>query len=190
MGLRITRDCEKKIVYLDQEHYINDILSKYDMLSSKPQKTPMTEGLVFPTEGTTSTDFNHQSCIPSIMYVVARTRPDIAYTMSILCQHIKHATKEHETAAKRVLRYLNGTKSYRLRLGGLYATNEDLYQLSMFVDASYGTNSASRKSTTGFIIYLGKDPLERSSRLQDIVASSSTFAKYIALHIGLTGIIH
>lgn len=60
----------------------------------------------------------------------------------------------------------------------------------MFVNASSGGDTESKKSITEFFIYLEKDFLEWSSRLQDIKASSSIFVEYIALHTGLSGIIH
>ena len=63
--------------------------------------------------------------------------------------------------------------------------------MTMFVDADYANSDVdTRKSTTGYAYYIGSDLIEWMSRLQDIIASSSTYAEYIALHTGLNAIIH
>ena len=59
-----------------------------------------------------------QYMIGSLMYCATMTRPDIAYAVSMLSQYLEAPRTTHLKAAKRVLRYLLGTKHLKLVLGG------------------------------------------------------------------------
>ena len=193
LGMRITRNRSQRSVYLDQEEYITNLLSKYGMENCKPISTPMEPGLHLPKINETPDReiFDYASCIPTVLYISTRTRPDISFAIGILCRHLKNYGPEHIAAAKHLLRYLQGTKHFRFRLGKIYSEKEDKYHMTIFVDADHANSDVeTRKSTTGYAVYIGTDLLEWMSRLQDIIASSSTYAEYIALHTSLTAIIH
>jgi hypothetical protein len=49
------------------------------------------------------------------------------------------------------------------------------------VDAGWGGDVGDRKSTTGFVIYLNKNPISWKSRKQNTVALSTCEAEYMAL---------
>jgi hypothetical protein len=65
------------------------------------------------------------------MYVVTGTRPDLAYTITQLWQFNASPSITHLNAAKRVLRYLQGTKDKHL----LYAGNNHL-KMTVYMEAS------------------------------------------------------
>ena len=56
--------------------------------------------------------------IGSLMYAMTATRPDIAYAIGVLSRYNHDPSNERMVALKRVFRYLNGTKDWRLRFGG------------------------------------------------------------------------
>ena len=187
LSIRITRDRKQKVIYIDQEAQIDKVLTKYQMTDCKPKDTPMELGCQLSKQQECTTEFNYQSCIPSLLYVVMGTRPDIAHAVGVLCRHVKNPGEPHAKAAKRVLRYLKGTKGLRLKIGGTRTGTH----VELFADSDHASNDPdNRKSTTGLALYIGEDIIEWMSRLQEIIASSTTFAEYIALHTGLTGIIH
>ena len=193
LGMRITRDRPRCTIYLDQEEYIKNLLLKYGMDNCKPISTPMEPGLHLPKVSETQDRkaFDFTSCIPTVLYISTRTRPDISFAIGILCRHLKNYGPEHIAAAKHLLRYLQGTKHFRFKLGKVYSESEDKYHMTVFVDADHANSDIeTRKSTTGYAVYIGTDLLEWMSRLQDIIASSSTYAEYIALHTSLSAIIH
>jgi hypothetical protein len=83
--------------------------------------------------------------------------------------------KEHWIAAKRVLRYLKGTRDYGL----VYEKNvEDIIG---FADADWGANPDDRKSYTGYIFIFAKCSVSWEARKQQTVALSSTEAECTAL---------
>ncbi|KAM8718264.1 hypothetical protein ACLKA7_000966 [Drosophila subpalustris] len=88
------------------------------------------------------------------------TRPDIAYAVSFLSQFNANYNGEHWKAAKRILRYLNGTRE----LGLLYVqTGDDLYGV---VDADWGGNISDRRSYTGQAFILAGAAISWEARKQ------------------------
>ena len=51
--------------------------------------------------------------VGSLMYLTA-TRPDIMYCVSLVSRYMEYPTEEHLLAAKRILRYLQGTRDFGL----------------------------------------------------------------------------
>ncbi|XP_050460197.1 uncharacterized protein LOC126856068 [Cataglyphis hispanica] len=109
----------------------------------------------------------YQSLIGSLMYLAVSTRPDISYAISILSQFNTNSGKVHWNAAKRVLRYLKGTKSEIPLIG--------------FVDADCGGNVDDRVFYTGFVFKLANTAITWKARKQKSIALSSTEAEYMAL---------
>src|SRR5271163_474887 len=83
----------------------------------------------------------------------------------------------HIQAVKRILQYLKGTKGYKLHFGGQLGGQK----LVGYCDANWGNEINSRKSTSGYLFYLGGGVISWSSKRQPTVALSSTEAEYMAL---------
>ncbi|XP_075645126.1 secreted RxLR effector protein 161-like [Castanea sativa] len=77
-------------------------------------------------------------------------------------------SKIHLTAAKRILRYLNGTK----KLGIKYVKEKD-NKLVGYTDSDWAGSIDDRKSTSGYLFCLGTKPISWSSKKQKTVALSS-----------------
>ena len=56
----------------------------------------------------------YASVVSSIMYVYVCTRLDIAFVVSMLGRYQSNSSMDHWRAAKKVLRYFQGTKEYML----------------------------------------------------------------------------
>ena len=82
--------------------------------------------------------------------------------------------KQHWKAVKWILRYLNGTSHYCLCFG------HDETVLEGFTDADMVGDMDTRKSTTGYLYTFAGATVSWVSRLQRIVAHSTTEAEYIA----------
>ena len=78
---------------------------------------------------------------------------------------------EHMEAARRVLRYLEGTAGQ----GILLKTNNNL-QLLVFCDSDWGMCPLSRKSLTGYFVMLGGSPISWKTKKQTTTFRLSTKA--------------
>jgi hypothetical protein len=110
---------QKDGLLLTQQKYIGDLLIKASMVSCNPASTPMTSTeKLSKEEGTPLSDKDstqYRSLVGALQYVTL-TRPDIAYAVNKVCQFLHSPTDVHLVAAKRILRYLKGTKSMGLML--------------------------------------------------------------------------
>jgi hypothetical protein len=120
-----------------------------------------------------------QAAIGSLLYLAMATRPDIAYSTILLARYASNPNIEHINAVNNVFKYLSKTKD----LGIIYTKEDNISYLSGYCDADYAGDIASAKSTNGYIFYLAKGPIMWKSKLQNIIAQSTTEAEYIAINI-------
>ncbi|XP_051133267.1 secreted RxLR effector protein 161-like [Andrographis paniculata] len=102
----------------------------------------------------------------------------LAATPMALNERLKfmsNPSKSHFAAAKRILRYIQGTKC----LGIKYLRDEN-NELIGFTDNDWAGSQDDRKSTSGYIFCLGSKAISWSSKKQNSVAMSSAEAEYIA----------
>lgn len=85
-----------------------------------------------------------------------------------------HAPTElHWGAVKRLLRYLNGTRTL-----GVTIHRDSPLSLHCFTDADCGGDCDDRTSTGAYILFLGRNPISWASRKQRSVDRSSTEVEY------------
>ena len=77
---------------------------------------------------------------------------------------------------KRILRYIQGTLHY-----GLTYSSSVPVSLSAYSDADWAGDITTRRSTTGFVVFLGSNPISWQSKKQGSVSRSSTEAEYRSL---------
>ncbi|XP_026384854.1 uncharacterized protein LOC113280447 [Papaver somniferum] len=78
--------------------------------------------------------------------------------------------------AKRILRYIKGSLGSGITLNG-----RDCSHITTYSDSDWAGCPDSRKSTSGYCVYLGENLVAWSSKKQPIVAQSCTEAEYKAL---------
>lgn len=178
LGLRITRDRSTRTIEIDQTEYIESVLQRFNMADCKPARTPLPAGAVLEaTDQPASDSFRtrYQSLIGSLLYATLGTRPDIDFAVTRLSKYNAQPSNAHWDYAKYVLRYLQGTKNYRLRYQG--ASNDGLLSYS---DSDYAEDRDDRHSTTGFVFLMAGGAISWASRRQPTISVSSTEAEYKA----------
>ena len=154
-------------------------LKKYNMEEAKPIKTPVnvSSKLLKASEDSELFDQTlYQSAVGSLLYLSARTRPDIAFAVNNVAGFCSQPTKTHWTAVKRIFRYLRGTT----HLGLLYSKGDE-DTLIGFSDSDWGGDSNDYKSTSGYIFQIGGTAVSWKSKKQLCVALSTAEAEYMAL---------
>jgi hypothetical protein len=184
LGVRITRDRSKRLIYLDQQKYIEDVLVTFGMENCRPVATPMEHGMQLSADMSPDTDegralmlqYPYRSAVGSLMYAMTTTRPDLAFSVSAVSQFLANPGMKHWQAVKRVFRYLRGTTGQKLMLGGT-----DQVVLTGYSDADWGASKDTRKSVGAYAFLLGVGAVSWRSRRQRAVARSSMEAEYMAL---------
>ena len=175
LGFKVKRDRRAGTLDLHQSHYIEKILTKFNMSDCKPASTPEEVGAVkFDNAELLTEEYPFKELVGSLLYLVTCTRPDIAHAVSIASRTSKPTTV-HWQLLKRILRYLKGTTDIGIRFRW-----EKAPELLGYSDADYANDSETRKSTTGYCIFYGSTPVAWRCQLQKIVSLSTTEAEYIS----------
>ncbi|KAJ9556373.1 hypothetical protein OSB04_010987 [Centaurea solstitialis] len=93
-----------------------------------------------------------------------------------LSQFMHAPTSLHWIALKRLLRYLHGTLYH-----GIILRKNSSLTLHGFTDADWAGDKDNYRSTSGYIVYLGSNPISWSSKRQSTLARSSTEAEFRAV---------
>ena len=114
------------------------------------------------------------------------TRPDIGYITQFLSQSNKSPTECDWNVAKRVLRYLKGTRDvgivYR-RSSKTSDTNLEHTTPWGYCDANYAEDPHDCKSTSRYVFMLASSPVPWKSKKQVSVALSTTEVEYYMVGI-------
>ena len=127
----------------------------------------------------------YQSAVGSLMFGTAVSRPDIAFSMSILARHLNNPTEEHLEDLDRANEYVASTIRQEL----VFKRQDDSSNgnqcshttVSGYVDASYASCPDTRRSRTGYVFTLAGGAIAWCSKQQSCVAKSSAEAEYMAL---------
>ncbi|CAI7758532.1 unnamed protein product [Closterium sp. NIES-54] len=113
----------QRTITLTQSHMVQQVLQRFGFTYSSPQATPLPTRhslSALPSDESVESSGPYAELVGCLMYLMACTRPDLAYPLSILARYVapgRHRP-EHMAAAKRVLRYLCSTSGMGLVLGG------------------------------------------------------------------------
>jgi hypothetical protein len=174
LGTQVTRTTHG--IHLRQSKYIMDVLHRARMVGAKPYFAPCVSGgkLSLQTGDPLSDVSEYRSIVGALQYCTL-TRPEIAYSVNQLCQHLHVPTTAHCTSAKRVLRYLKGTVDH-----GLSFTRGSL-DFHAYSDSDWAGDPHDRRSTTGYGVFLGSCLISWCAKKKPTLLRSSTEAEYRAL---------
>ena len=192
LGMRISRDLKARTITLDQELYVTKALERQGMQECRPVASPGVPGGSTAVEeeaaGSGVVDRQlYQEMVGTLMYSAVTCRPDIAHAVQQLAQAMQTPTQQHVIAAKRVFRYLAGTKDVGLVFGSrsdkVFDTrgrNDFCLDVCAFADADWANDKADRKSITGWVAKVNGDPISWASKKQRTVAQSTCEAELYA----------
>ena len=104
LGVEVMRS--KQRILLSQRKYVLDLLSKTRKLGAKPCSTPMTSNVQIIKEGDIFEDPKRYTRLVGKLNYLKVTRPDIAYSVSVLSQYMSSPTVSHWVAVEHILCYL------------------------------------------------------------------------------------
>ncbi|GJS70653.1 putative ribonuclease H-like domain-containing protein [Tanacetum coccineum] len=131
-------------IFISQDKYVKDMLTKFDMESVRTATTPY-EAAKTKLKDETDPPVNvhlYRSMIGSLMYLTA-SRPDIMFAVSACSRHQVTPLTSHLNAVKKIFKYLKGQPKL-----GLWYPKDSPFQLEAYSDSDYAGSHGDRKSTT------------------------------------------
>ncbi|GJX64465.1 ribonuclease H-like domain-containing protein [Tanacetum coccineum] len=160
-------------MFLSQKKYDVEILKRACMINCNPSRTPIDTESKLGSDGDVVSDPTlYRSLAGSLQYLTF-TRPDISYAVQQVCLYMHDPREPHFFTLKRILRYIQGTLDYGLQLFSSSAT--DFVEYS---DADWAGCPTTRRSTSGYYVFLGNNLLSWSSKRQPTLSRFSAEAEY------------
>jgi hypothetical protein len=196
LGMTVHRHEQRGAIVLEQRAYIEKVLQQWGMDGCKPARTPeearapplSTRQCVPEAERALTVNVqrrrDYESLVGSLLYAAVSTRPDIAHAVNQLTRFMAAPGDAHWQAAKRVLRYLAGTRQLGLTFHPC-SEEEAAPVLCAYTDADWAGDTDTRRSTTGYAVMMHGCCVAWLSKKQPTVALSSAEAEYMAIGMGV-----
>ncbi|GJR61614.1 copia protein [Tanacetum coccineum] len=151
LGVSVTRHSHG--LFLSQQNYARDIISRAGMYSCNPVHTPVdTKGKLTVNSGKPYSDPTHFRSYAGALQYLTFTRPDSSYAVQQICLHMHDPRDTHMHALKRIIRCLQG--------------------------ADWGGCRYTRRSTSGYCVFMGDNLISLSSIRQATLSCSSAEVEY------------
>jgi hypothetical protein len=147
------------------------------MLNCNPISTPLdTKTKLSGQDGHHVSDPSHYRSLAGALQYLTLTRPDLSHAVQQVCLFMHDPHDAHLQLIKRILRYVKGTAHLGLQFHVGPSSN-----LVAYSDADWAGCPDTRKSTSGFYVFLGHNLVSWSSKRQQTVSQSSAEAAYRAV---------
>ncbi|XP_021724878.1 uncharacterized protein LOC110692187 [Chenopodium quinoa] len=144
------------------------------MSACKPANTPVdTKSKLSGDNGAPFDDPSLYHQLAGALQYLTFTRPDISYAVQQVCLFMHDPRVPHYNSLKRVLRYLQGTLDYGMHLSATPSSG-----LISYSDADWGGCPDTKRSTSGYCVFLGDNLISWSSKRQATLSRSSAEAEY------------
>ncbi|GJV84746.1 ribonuclease H-like domain-containing protein [Tanacetum coccineum] len=164
-------------ICLSQRKYCLELLHEFGLLAAKHVDTPLAENATL--NHTESDDdhllvnvSNYQRLVGKLIYLT-NTRPDIPYDVHCLSQYMHYPLNSHLDATLRVLRYLKGSPG-----SGIQINKTGNLKLRAYADYDWARCHATRKSVSGYCVFLGDSLVTWKRKKQSSLSRSSAEAEY------------
>lgn len=137
----------QKVLHISQEEYITQMLSKLEMQDCRPLSTLNPddfdkEALDSGTPLSPDLQTKLRGVLGALLYLAGGTRPDLLTPVAKIAEGQSQGTSKHLEAAKKVVRYVMGTRDMIFKLAVKPLKDGEAIVLDAFFDASFGFNRA------------------------------------------------
>ena len=174
LGVEVTRS--KQGIFLSQRKYVLDLLTETGKLGAKPCSTPMNPAVHLTKDGELFEDPEKYRRLVGKLNYLTVTRPDIAFSVSVVSQFMSSPTIHHWAALEQILCYLKGAPGR-----GIVYTNHGHTHIECFSDADWAGSKIDRRSTSGYCVFVGGNLVSWKSKKQNVVSRSSAESEYRAM---------
>ncbi|KAK4362733.1 hypothetical protein RND71_017974 [Anisodus tanguticus] len=172
LEISVTRSADT--IFLCQRKYVEEIVYRSKMVNCKIMATPVdSTSNLSALDGDPVLDPTLYKSLAGALQYLTFTRPDIAYVVQQVCLFMHAPRDPNFTSLKRIIRYVKGTLDYGLHL---YPSAPN--KLLSYTDADWAGCPDTRRSTSGYCVFLGDNLIFWSAKRQPTLFHSSAEAEY------------
>lgn len=172
LGLEVARGPQG--IFLCQRKYALDIISETGLLEAKPASSPLEQNhRLALVNGAILTDPEQYRRLVGRLIYLTISRPELSYSVHVLAQFMQCPRQEHWEAATRVVRYLKSNPGQ-----GIFLRSDSDLKLYAYCDSDWASCPLTRRSLTGYFVFLGRSPISWKTKKQATVSRSSAEAEY------------
>ncbi|GKA75079.1 heat shock cognate 70 kDa protein-like protein [Tanacetum coccineum] len=143
------------------------------MINCNPSRKPIDTNSKLGPDGVPVQDPTLYCSLVGGLQYLTFTRPDLSYAVQQVCLYMHDPREPHFAALKRIMRYVQGTLELGLQLYASATTS-----LVGYTDADWAGCPSTRRSTSGYCVFLGDNLLSWSAKRQHTISRSSAEAEY------------
>ena len=183
LGIAVNYDRSTGVTTLGQESYIDQILDRFNMTDCNPSPLPHNPNQTLTKAHCPAVPDKeqlklYQQLVGALLWVSVVTRPDISHAVGQCAKFMCNPGPEHVSAARLILKYLKGTKSDKLTYTRM--SSPEANRLVCFTDSDHAGCVNTKRSTTGYVVFLNGAAVSWQSRRQAVCALSTAEAEYYA----------
>lgn len=177
LGLQISRDRDRRSLFINQEPNVRDLVARYNMTECRTRSTPLPHDAKLMKGGSEPLEDpgKYATLVGTLSHVSIYTRPDISKSVNSLARYISCPTIAHWQAALGIVRYLSATTGLGIR----YQRSET--PLHGYCDSDFAADVDTRRSTSAYTFILHGGAVSWSSLTQKTVAASTVEAEFMAI---------
>ena len=111
------------------------------------------------------------------MWTATITRPDISCAVRAVVRFFENPGSAHKKVVMKILQYLLHTKEWGITYGGQSCG----ICMEAYTNSDFGACLDTRQSVSGAVLMLAKGAISWHSRMQEVTASGTSEAEYVAL---------
>ena len=191
LGIQIEHFPNRGGFRLTNTRLIDEIVRTYGLEKANPTKIPMDPGtdLVPGVSPPANPKLPFLSINGSLTWVCRCTRPDIAVPTNMLAQFSNSFDPTHMKGSIGVALALKGTRLVGLVYVHTAHVPRDVTRLSLYTDSDYAVCKVTRRSRTGWVLFMGTNVISYCSSRQHIVTLSSTESELVAMCDGVKNLL-
>lgn len=192
--LGVSVDIRGRSARLGQQAYVEEMLAELGVSEQQLRSCPLpfgalrtlSETIPEGSEGITAAEAAwYAKVVGKLLYLARCTRPDLAFTASVLARFVKNPRRRHLEAAHHATGYVQATKAVKLVVGGEAFTNglkgQGKLDIVVHGDADLAGDTADCRSTTGTAVMVNGSLVDWRSKKQSDVAKSTCEAELYAM---------